>query len=102
MSISGVPDIFSGDFARLQEVIKDLNGRFAKPPKELMITLWPDMEEMDVVLAKLEADDIIDKCLEKYKDTFTNPSFFGNLTEYCQNRYREVIEKWMNENRMSS
>jgi hypothetical protein len=98
--VMSLPDIgvFGGDFARLQEVIKDLNERFAQPPKELMVTLCPDFEEIDVYLAKLTADDIIDKCLAKYKDAFTNPSFFENLTRFCQEKYRAVIEKWMAEN----
>jgi hypothetical protein len=101
MSLPGAPvdlSLLGGDFARLQEVIKDLNERFAEPTKDLMVTLWPDMDEVELTLAKLTADDIIDRALAKYKDTFSNPSFFGNLMEFCQNKYRDVIKKWMAEN----
>ena len=98
MSIPGtdIPiSVFGGDFARLQEVIRDLNERFSEPLEDMVVRLWPDMDNIDLTIAELEADDIIDRALVKYKNTFSNPSFFENLTGYCQQKYRDVIKDWM-------
>lgn len=96
--MSDLPDSASilnmGDFARLQEVIKELNAGDPFPA----VKVWPDMTDDEFFMACLEADNIIDKALEKYRNDFKNPSFFGNLIWICTTKYREKLKRWRTEN----
>lgn len=84
------------DFQTLATVIQELNAEEAT--FEYGVKMWPEMTEIDLCLARLEADNLIEKRLEKYKTAFVNPDFFDNLREYLQNKYREKLAAWMVEN----
>lgn len=83
------------DHEKLKQIVAELNTWEDSFPR---VRVWVGMTEVDFLLAQLEADDIVEKVLEKYRDAFVNPTFFKNLVEFCQVKYRTRLKDWKDQN----
>jgi ribosomal protein S17E len=56
-------------------------------------------DEVDCEIALYEADDIVDKYMEKFRDRFHDPDFFERLVKVYRGKFRGKIKEFITTSR---